>query len=1389
MAQHKKETIKPKASSPAKSHSPYILLVEDEPTHVAVMSHTIRSANSNAVVKVAVSLKEYRSAIEKSLPEIALIDMHLPDGKALEVLTSPLEDGLFPIVVMTSSGDEKIAVKAMKAGALDYIVKSTEAFKTMPHTIERAISEWKLIQERKKTEEELRASELRYRSLYENVKVGLYRTTPAGKIILANQSLVKMLGYETFEQLAERNLAKTGFGRTTLRKEFLKKIETDGEVNDYESTWTRQDGSLVIVRENARAIRDSQGKTLYYDGTVEDITEHRLAELAAKYAEDALRESEQKYHSLFDNAVEGIYYTTPEGRFINVNSAFAKMLGYESPEEIITNVTDIGQQLYANSNDRKKAISTIKEKRFLKDYEIQMRKKDGSTIWASFNVRLINTQEDRVIFEGSITDITERKQVEEALRKSEERLYSFMNSAYDTFYLLDKGLNFVEINKKGLEIIGKPKEEVIGKNIVDIVPDVKTSGRFERHLEVLKTGIPFVVEDFVPHPVFGNMHFILKSFKAGDNLGVIASDITERKQADEALHANNERLHLALDSANSGAWEWNLLTNKNIWSDELWKLYGLEPHSCVPSYESWRQTIHPDDRENVEKKVQEAAREGNELNVEWRVMDRNGSVRWLLSRGRPLRDAHGKINNFIGIVLDISERKRADEALRKSEEQFKTLFMSMSEGFYISEVIYDDNGNPCDYRFVEVNPKFEQIVGLNRDQIIGKRYRELVPVDTTQWLENYCKVARTGISSTYEFYSVEYQKYFETYSYQSTQGQITVIVRDITERKRTEAALIENEARYRTLVTQSPDGIFIVDCSGTFLSVNKSMCDKLKYSEEELLSMKIWDIVPQKYLSLHKDRLAAVLKGESKKDAAEYEVKGKDGIVHFIEVLSAPYYKGKEIIGFHGIARDITERKQVEEALRESESQFRELWGATVEGITILDNGIIVEVNDAMCQMLGYTREYALGKSILEFAPAEVCDQIRERITTKSEGHFEIPAVRADGTIIQLETFAKQIIYQGKHVRMISVRDITEQKQVERTLRENEQFFRLLFTTSPDSILIFDPFSTAVPWEILDCNEVACRMNGYTREELIGKSIDMLNAKVLTSEEREAHIKRLQQKGVVYFETFHRHRDGHVFPIDVASSIVTLGGRQLILGIDRDITSRKQVEEALRQMQKLEGLGTLAGGIAHDFNNILGIILAYNTGIKRFKDDAKKLDHATETITKAVQRGKTLVQQILTFARKTETTFGAVNVNDVVMEVMAMILETFPKTLTYAQNFEKGIPFINADRSQLYQALLNLCVNARDAMSSGGSLAINTRIMPGSNVRTQHPDASDSNYICIEVSDTGEGMTEEIRKRIFEPFFTTKGIGKGTGLGLAVVFGVDVSSDGACRKGIQRSSC
>jgi len=347
--------------------------------------------------------------------------------------------------------------------------------------------------------------------------------------------------------------------------------------------------------------------------------------------------------------------------------------------------------------------------------------------------------------------------------------------------------------------------------------------------------------------------------------------------------------------------------------------------------------------------------------------------------------------------------------------------------------------------------------------------------------------------------------------------------------------------------------------------------------------------------------------------------------------------------------------------------------------------------------------------------------------------------------------------------------DITDRKQAEEALQESEFRFRSLYENATIGL-----YRTTPDGNILMANPALVKMLGYTSFEKLTE-INLEKKGFESSSQRKEFLEKIERDGVVHGHDskWIRHDGKAIFVLESARVIRDSQGKTLYYdGTVEDITEYRQMEEGLRQMQKMEGLGTLAGGIAHDFNNILGIILAYITSTKRYKDDAKKLDLAVDTIVKAVERGKTLVQQILTFARRTETEFGPVDINNVVMEIITMILETFPKILTYSQNLDKDIQLIHADRSQLHQVLLNLCVNARDAMPNGGVLAVKTHMESGTNLRGRYPDAAGNSYVCIEVSDTGEGMAPETQKRIFEPFFTTKEVGKGTGLGLAVVFGV-----------------
>jgi two-component system, cell cycle sensor histidine kinase and response regulator CckA len=219
-------------------------------------------------------------------------------------------------------------------------------------------------------------------------------------------------------------------------------------------------------------------------------------------------------------------------------------------------------------------------------------------------------------------------------------------------------------------------------------------------------------------------------------------------------------------------------------------------------------------------------------------------------------------------------------------------------------------------------------------------------------------------------------------------------------------------------------------------------------------------------------------------------------------------------------------------------------------------------------------------------------------------------------------------------------------------------------------------------------------------------------------------------------------------------------------------TKRKRLEQQLVQAQKMEGLGTLAGGIAHDFNNILAIILGYTNKLESSRSKPNEFPGAIKIIKEAVERGAALVQQLLTSARQTEARFSSVDLNALVRELESMLQATFPKTINFDLQLAPDLPVITADKSQLHQVLLNLCVNARDAMPAGGTLTLATSVTPGPELTEMFSGVTAESYACIRVRDTGIGMTRQVKSHIFEPFFSTKERGKGTGLGLSVVYGV-----------------
>ena len=309
---------------------------------------------------------------------------------------------------------------------------------------------------------------------------------------------------------------------------------------------------------------------------------------------------------------------------------------------------------------------------------------------------------------------------------------------------------------------------------------------------------------------------------------------------------------------------------------------------------------------------------------------------------------------------------------------------------------------------------------------------------------------------------------------------------------------------------------------------------------------------------------------------------------------------------------------------------------------------------------------------------------------------------------------------------------------------------------------------------IISVNRAFCQLTGYSQEEVVGVNTNILKSGNQPVSFYQKLWETILAGDVWKGEIENKRKDGSIYTEEMTITPVRQASGEILhfIAIKQDITEQRKLQNQILQSQKIQSIGTLAGGIAHDFNNILGIILGYSSLLEDRSAHDHQLISSVNAIQQVIARGTALVHQILTFARKTEVTIEAVSVSEVATELLSMLQQTFPKTITIKKQLEDNLPLIQADRSQIHQVLLNLCVNARDAMPRGGTITIAAAQKTLAQMMERFPAADRQRYVCISVSDTGEGMTREVQHRIYDPFFTTKPQGKGTGLGLSVVLGI-----------------
>lgn len=543
--------------------------------------------------------------------------------------------------------------------------------------------------------------------------------------------------------------------------------------------------------------------------------------------ERILKESKERYRTIFEDAVVGIVQVSPEGRLLSANNAFAGMYGYDSPEQLISEVTDVGTQFYVNPEDRKKTLQALHEKGIFGPSELYLKRRDGTLLLVQAVARAVRSPEGKFLYaEGIHIDMTDRKQAEEALKESEAKYRNLFESLTEEVHLWRvvrdrkgriKTWRLVDANPPALRSWGRRLDAIKGKTVDEIFGPGATDHSVHIVQKIMTEGVPFSFEEHFPDP---DTYFQLTSVPLGDFFITTRADITPSRKAAEDLRLEHERLELAHRAAGAGTWDHNMVTGHTEWSPRLFEIFGLDPQKNMASFDVWNTLLHPDDRELVQAQLDRALREHTDFVSEYRIVRADGQARWVGAMGTGTYDEQGHPTRITGTCIDITDRKQMEEELRKSRDELerrvqeRTLELRESEEIArrrLMEIEAYHNVAPIglcildrDLRYVRINERLAEMNGIPAADHLGRTVHEVVPAVGDKAEE----LARTIIESGEPITNIEVTGRITTapgtewthrshwFPIKEATGKVVgigVVVEDITEQLMLEAELRQSQ--------------------------------------------------------------------------------------------------------------------------------------------------------------------------------------------------------------------------------------------------------------------------------------------------------------------------------------------------------------------------------------------------------------------------------------------------------------------------------------------------------------------------------------------------------------------------------------------------------------------
>lgn len=1104
----------------------------------------------------------------------------------------------------------------------------------------------------------------------------------------------------------------------------LQRALKHGEPYDLEIRFITATGKHLWTRTICRP-RVVDGKTVRLKGTFQDITDR-------KQVEERLKRSAV----IIDSALDAIVATDTTGAVTYWNSGAEAIYGYDRNEAMGRPVSILykGQE----RETLEKIVRRLLNGDNIPRIETTCIDKNGKEIQILLSVIILKDESGLVEgFVGFSKDITDRKQAETALKESEEKFRLLFDNSSDAHVLYKAGA-FFDCNAAAVRALGfESKNQLLSLHPADISPECQPDGQNSRDkaeamiAQAFENGshrFEWLCKRTDNTDLFLDILLNVIHIRGEALIHAVWRDITEQKRAQEAKKESEERLQLALDAVSDAVWDWRIDRNEVRFNPGWYRMLGFAPYELPESYETWRRLLHPDDRVKAERTISRHLETSAPFSMEFRMGTRGGGWKWVLGRGQTVeRDAEGKPLRMLGTNVDINARKQY--------ESEREITLSLLKALHRQNDLH------------------------------------LLIQDVTSLMQSWSRCEAVGIrlKEGGDF------PYFETRGFS--------------------ASFVKAE---RYLCARDKSGEQIRDCRGN--PVLECMCGNVicgRFNPE----------LPffTEYGSFYTNSTTALLASTTEEDR-QARTRNRCNGEGYESVALIPLTVGNQRLGllqfndrrkgmfdepkvalFERLASSLAvglSQRITALALKESQDRYRAIFDQAADGILLIDpeTGTPLEFNTKAHRNLGYARDEFKKLKVTDFEWIETAEDVAahsRKLMKAGSDVFETKHKTKKGAIRDVLVSSTVISIGGKAYALSIWRDITEHKLAE---QDREKLRMQLagalemarlgyweYDVLKDRFTFNDHF-----YKIFRTSVEEVGKTTMSSAEYADRFVHPEDRRLVEQETRKAiaatspdFSRRLEHRMI--------YADGTVGHISVRFYIVKNRKGETIrtYGVNQDITERKHLEARLAQAQKLESIGNLAGGIAHDFNNLLSPIVGLSELLLDDLDENSPEHENVREILKAGKRGSDLVRQILAFSRQSEQKKIPVRIQKILTEVLSLCRSTIPTEIEIRQEIRGDCGLVMADPTQIHQIAMNLMTNAFHALEQ-----------PGGRIRVQLVESvltpedltgrpiPPGKYVSLTVSDTGCGIDPKIVDQIFEPYFTTKKTGKGTGLGLAVVYGI-----------------